>query len=446
MEAIKDPLTHIVRNSVDHGIEPTEQRLEAGKPAQGTLRLEAYHEGGQVIVEIGDDGAGIDIDRVKDKAISKGLVSPERVSQMNDRELTNLILLPGFSTAETVTNVSGRGVGMDVVKTNVEKIGGTLDIQSVRGQGTTLRIKIPLTLAIVPALVVSCENDKYAIPQVSLLELVRLDSGRAKSEIELIHNAPVYRLRERLLPLLYLDEELGLRTPRAAEEHGEGDVINIVVLQSDGRQFGLVVDQINDTQEIVVKPLSHQLKGISTYAGATIMGDGSVSLILDVHGLAEQGNVVTESHDAAIGDKSLISADQSCERASWLVVDTGYESRAAIRLDTVARLEEFPASAVEQAGHGQVVQYRGAIMPLVPLSGSTGPGDDGSLQVVVYNCGTQSVGVVVGKIIDVIDHAFDTSNTNSDTQIIAGRVTQVVDLDSFVRSSVPGLPAPNLSA
>ena len=446
LEAIKDPLTHIVRNSVDHGIESPEVRKAAGKPAEGTLRLESYHEGGQVIIEIGDDGGGIDVERVKAKALAKGLVNPERIATMNDRELTNLILLPGFSTAEKVTNVSGRGVGMDVVKTNVEKIGGTLDIQSVKGQGTTLRIKIPLTLAIVPALIVACKEELFAIPQVSLLELVRLDGQRAKEEIELIHDVPVYRLREHLLPLLYLDEELELRPRRGARDHGESEVVNIVVLQSDGRQFGLVVDQINDTQEIVVKPLSQHLKGISTYAGATIMGDGSVSLILDVHGLAAQGNVITEHSDATVEAARLLTGEHSGERTSWLVVDAGYDTRAAIRLDTVARLEEFSPENIEHGATGQVVQYRGQIMPLVPLNGSFDAGTEAeTLQVVVYNCGTKSVGVVVGKIIDVVDEVLAEDQENN-TQIIAGRVTQVVDLDSFVRESVPGLPYGTLSA
>ena len=206
LEAIKDPLTHIVRNSVDHGIEASEVRVANGKPAEGTLWLRAFHEGGQVNIEISDDGGGINLERVKQKALSQGMINPEQAIGMTERELTNLILLPGFSTAATVTNVSGRGVGMDVVKTNVERIGGTLDIHSVLGKGTTLRIKIPLTLAIVPALTVVCGGNRFCIPQVNLLELVRLDGDRVHNEIELIHSVPVYRLRGQLLPLLYLDE------------------------------------------------------------------------------------------------------------------------------------------------------------------------------------------------------------------------------------------------
>jgi two-component system chemotaxis sensor kinase CheA len=245
IEAIKDPLTHLVRNSVDHGIEAPAVRRQRGKPPEGRLFLRAYHEGGQVNIEIADDGAGIDPLRIKQKALDRGLITSEQVARMSDRELLNLIFLPGFSTAEKVTNISGRGVGMDVVKTNIEKIGGTVDLQSQAGRGTTIKIKIPLTLAIIPALVVTTGGDRYAIPQVSLLELVGLDGEQARSGIELIHGAPVYRLRGHLLPLVDLNQLLG-----TAETEPDSDGINIVVLQADGRQFGLVVDGISDTEEM----------------------------------------------------------------------------------------------------------------------------------------------------------------------------------------------------
>ena len=279
LEAIKDPLTHLVRNSVDHGIEPPEKRVENGKAAEGLLVLRAFHEGGMVNIEISDDGGGIDPNKIRAKAIEKQLVTADTSSKMNDRELINLIFLPGFSTAAAITNVSGRGVGMDVVKTNIEKIGGTVDVQSQLGSGSTFKIKIPLTLAIIPALIVNCKAERYAIPQVSLLELVRLDASQVEEKIEMLHGAPVYRLRGNLLPLVYLRKEL--------YPHEDLDVVavadnergfNIVVLQADDRQFGLVVDKITDSQEIVVKPLGKQLQGISVFAGATIMGDGTVAL------------------------------------------------------------------------------------------------------------------------------------------------------------------------
>ncbi len=290
IEAIKDPLVHLVRNSCDHGIEPPDVRVRAGKPPEGRLTLRAYHEGGQVNIEIGDDGAGIDVARVKQKAIEKGLLRLEQVEKLTDREALNLIFLPGFSMAKTITNVSGRGVGMDVVKSNIEKIGGVVDVFSRAGEGSTVKLKIPLTLAIIPGLVITSGNyrstpragagaatgERFIIPQVSLVELIRLEDQAAGVQIEYVHGTPVYRRRGSLLPLAYLKDVLGL------EPSGQSNVVNIVVLQAEDRQFGLVVDGINDTQEIVVKPLGKQLKGLTVYAGATIMGDGRVALILDV--------------------------------------------------------------------------------------------------------------------------------------------------------------------
>ncbi len=446
LEAIKDPLTHIVRNSVDHGIESSEDRVLAGKPEAGTLWLRAFHESGQVIIEIADDGRGINLDRVRQKAIENGLVTAEQAVGMNDRELTGLILLPGFSTAEKVTNVSGRGVGMDVVKTNIEKIGGTLDIQSITGKGTTLRIKIPLTLAIVPALVVKSGTERYAIPQVSLLELVRLDAERAEREIEIIYGTPVYRLRGNLLPLLYLDEQLKRREP-SERTLGPDDAINIVVLQAEDRHFGLVVDGITDTQEIVVKPLGPHLKAIPTFAGATIMGDGSVSLILDVNGLAQQGGVLSEQHARALED-SAQQADQAADLRSWLVVDPGDETQAAVPLESVARLEEFAADAIERVGPQYVVQYRGEIMPLVDLQGRPvehlDNDDDQRTQVVVYHEQGVSVGIVVKRIVDIVEQAVDadTASAHPERTVISGRVTRIIDPESLVRSSGVLPPSP----
>ena len=428
LEAIKDPLTHIVRNSVDHGIESTEDRIAAGKSEEGTLLLRAYHEGGQVNIEITDDGGGINVDRVRAKAVEKELVTEERAAAMSDREAVQLILLPGFSTAAKVTNVSGRGVGMDVVKTNVEKIGGTLDINSTVGQGTTLRIKIPLTLAIVPALVVTCHEDRYCVPQVNLLELVRLEGDRVKNEIEILHSVPVHRLRGELLPLVYLDEELGLTPRRTDEERRAAETVNIVVLQAEDRQFGLVVDNINDTQEIVVKPLDHVLRGLSVYAGSTIMGDGTVSLILDVIGIAQQGQVLTEHASRKFIESDESNSDHSGQTESYLVVDPTEDTRAAIPLSTVARLEEIKLDDVESNGHGQVVQYRGEIMPLVSLSDyGQISSEDGNVTLVVHHSDGRNVGVVVGRIVDIVDHAL-TDSGDGETQIIAGRVTEIVDL------------------
>ncbi len=286
IEAIKDPLVHLVRNACDHGVEAPEIRRSAGKPVQGTLTLRAYHEGGQVNIEISDDGAGIDGGIIKQKAIEKGLLNPDLAPRLSEREALELIFLPGFTTVSTVSNISGRGVGMDVVKTHIEKIGGTVEIASRRGEGTTVKLRIPLTLAIIPGLVVTSSGERFVIPQVSLLELIHLDADSTDRRLEHVHGRPVYRRRGKLLPIAFLNEMLGLATaPR-------GGATSIVVLQAEDRQYGLVVDGISDTQEIVVKPLGKQLKGLSLYAGATIMGDGRVALILDAHGIGHASEVL----------------------------------------------------------------------------------------------------------------------------------------------------------
>ncbi|MGO9302191.1 MAG: chemotaxis protein CheA, partial [Candidatus Korobacteraceae bacterium] len=362
IEAIKDPLTHIIRNAVDHGIELPEVRAAAGKSRAGHLVLRAFHEGGQVNIEISDDGAGIATEKLKAKAIAKGMITADHAARMSERELLYLAFAAGVSTVEQVSNISGRGVGMDVVKTNIEKIGSMVDLQSTRGKGTLLKIKIPLTLAIIPALIVTSGGERFAIPQVSLIELVRSEGQEAGHGIENIHGASVYRLRGNLLPLIYLNRELQL-----GGESASGS-INIVVLQAGDRQFGLVVDEINDTEEIVVKPLSKQLKSVSCFAGATIMGDGHVALILDVLGLAQMSRVVSELHDQNVAKQGMKSAESAAQREAWLLFRIGANGRMAIPLSLVSRLEEFPATQVERfAGH-EVIQYREQIMPLVRLA------------------------------------------------------------------------------
>ena len=448
IEAIKDPLTHIVRNSVDHGIERPQARVEHGKPAEGCLKMRAYHEGGQVNIEITDDGGGIDYERVKQKALQRGVITAEQAGRMSDHETLHLIFLPGFSTAEKVTNVSGRGVGMDVVKTNIEKIGGTVDLQSQLGEGTTLKIKIPLTLAIIPALIVTSGGDRFAIPQVSLLELVRLEGEQARRQIEFIHGAPVYRLRGQLLPLAYLNRELNIK------EKSESDsaAVNIVVLQADGHPFGLVVDEINDTEEIVVKPLGKQLKSVSSFAGATIMGDGRVALILDVLGLAQRANVVSEVRDRTMSEKVVQAHKAANTRQALLLFDAGQGSRMAIPLSMVARLEEFPQSAVEHAGAQEVVRYRGQILPLirvskhVPVVRKTATDQNELMQVVVYSEQGRSVGLVVGRINDIVDETITVKrhacgNGIFGSVVIQDKVTDLLDVQAVIRAADPSFYA-----
>ena len=443
IEAIKDPLTHVVRNSLDHGIETPAERQEAGKPPEGLLFLRAFHEGGQVNIEISDDGGGLDLEAIRAKAVERGLLLPAQAAKMSDREIGNLIFMAGFSTAKKVTNISGRGVGMDVVKTNIEKIGGTVDVSSAHGHGTTLKIKIPLTLAIIPALIVTAGSERFAIPQVSLVELVRLEGKAAESGIEMIQEVAVHRLRGNLLPVIYLNRELKLthKSNKAAEE-----AINIVVLQADGRQFGLVVDEINDTEEIVVKPLSKQLKGISCFAGATIMGDGKVALILDILGLAQHASLAGESrqHAAAAAKERL--AEAGGQRESWLLFRAGERGKLAVPLSMVSRLEEFDPKTIEISGNRHVVQYRGEIMPLVrvadalqlPSQAACEGSPGASLKVVVHSDGGHSFGLVVDEILDIVDQDV-TVTRKADAHLLGSaviqqHVTDLLDVPELVTS------------
>ncbi|MGQ0632967.1 MAG: chemotaxis protein CheA [Sporichthyaceae bacterium] len=437
LEAVKDPLTHLVRNAIDHGLESADQRLAAGKPAEGTLSLRAYHEGGQVVVEVSDDGAGIDPARVANKAVENGLINRDEVGRMSEREITDLVFRAGFSTADAVTNVSGRGVGMDVVRTNIEKIGGTVDLSSEPGAGTTVRVRIPLTLAIIPALVVGQAEDTYAIPQANLLELVRLEGEAAMSSVEHVAGAPVYRLRGTLLPLVYLDAQLGLPSPEVRE------ALNIVVLAADNTHFGLIVDRILDTQEIVVRPLSRQIKHVEAFAGATITGDGKVALILDVAGLA-----LRATHQKGAAGTSRISENErvrAAETTRLLICQVGDDRRLALPMADVARLEEFAVTEVERAGNAEVVQYRGDLLRLVhvgPLLGiGTRRSDVESYSVVVHRHADESaVGLVVDRILDVISEEITLSNVGArrglaGSAVLQSRVTDIVDVPALVAAA-----------
>ncbi len=576
IEAIKDPLTHLVRNSVDHGIERPEVRQAAGKDPEGKLFLRAFHEGGQVNIEISDDGAGLDQDRIRDKAVQKNLISADQAGRMTDREIVNLVFLPGFSTAEKVTNVSGRGVGMDVVKTHIEKIGGTVDLQSKPGKGVMVRMKIPLTLAIIPALIVTSAGERYAVPQVNLLELVRLESGAGRKGIEMIHGSPVYRLRGRLLPLVYLNRELEgdtkaqvagsaasdvsavktelldfakarfaheqwlgrlrqlldgattmtveqagsptqcalgkwlygsalreygsireiheveavhkrfhevvrevvalkVRGDAAGAEHaflevGSGSqnvvalltaveqqvlarlAVNVVVLEADGRHFGLVVDEINDTEEIVVKPLSKHLKNISVYAGATIMGDGKVALILDVLGLAQCSRILAEGREHSHCEEALATAEGAGGKQQLVLFTGRGGARMAVPLNLLARLENIPGGQVERAGNQWVTQYRGQILPLIRVSHALEerrelpPGEDvlslpttAMLQVLVLEHEHQSFGLVVNQILDIVESTLQPQSPSTragvlHSCVIAERVTELLDVPALLRA------------
>ena len=450
LEAIKDPLTHIVRNSVDHGIEMPDHRVSRGKRPEGHLKLRACHEGGQVLVEISDDGAGIDTNRVKSKAIQRGIVTAQQAARMSEGELLNLIFLPGFSTAETITNLSGRGVGMDVVKNNIDRVNGTVDLQTNLGRGTTIKIKIPLTLAIVRAVIIQSIGRRFAIPQVNIQELVRLDADRAKKEIEAVHGVPVYRMRGWLLPLIYLSEELKL-AKWAGSLASEDDATNIVVLQANEHPFGLVVNEINDSEEIVVKPLSKQLRGLKVFAGATIMGDGKVALILDVVGLAQNARLLSEARDRVLAeDNAELLAKQvqdKTEKQTFLLFAGPDDARMAISLNAVARLEEFPAANVEKSGGEWVIQYRGKILPLLRLDvvleerrtrlrHPKSPVGPDPLQVLVCNDEGRTIGIVVERILDIVEDRAELKIPAVREGIICAvviddRVTELIDIPAL---------------
>lgn len=454
VEAIKDPLTHIVRNAVDHGIEPPDERVRLGKPPQGKLVLQAYHEGGHVNICISDDGRGLNPDRIREKAVQKGLISSTEAAQMNERSLLNLVFSPGFSTAEKVTNISGRGVGMDVVKSNIEKIGGLIDLSSVPGEGTILKIKIPLTLAIIPALLVSSHGERYAIPQVSLLELVCLEGEQAREGIEMIYQTPVYRLRGNLLPLVFLNQVLGFDSKAShlsTETEDADQMLSIVVLQADDQPFGLVVDSINDTEEIVVKPLSKQLKSLSVYTGATILGDGKVALILDVMGFAQKARVISEMQKQKLKAAAEVKQDKRKKSQSLLMFQTS-GSKMVIPLALVARLEEFEAEQIEYSGGLKVIQYRQHILPLIFLAevlprlrgASQNEVVTESLQVIVYTEKGQSVGIVVDRILDILE-ADESLEIELGAKregllgsiVLQGAVTDLLDLRQIVQKEIP---------
>ena len=358
LEAIKDPLTHAVRNAVDHGIEAPEVRIMAGKPSEGCLRLRAFHQSGSVVIEVADDGAGIAMERVLAKAVERGLVTPEQATEMTEREALQLIFLPGFSTAAAVTTVSGRGVGMDVVRANVEKVGGSVELESKVGMGTTLRLRVPLTLAIVPALVVRSGGQSFALPQSALVELVYVPQRDAKTAIEKVGAAEVYRLRERLLPIVWLERLLELEKRNAAESHG----FYLAVLEAEGCRYGLVVDDLLAPEEIVVKPLSAVLREIGLFSGATVLGNGTLALILDIGATAARAGVkpVEEERDE-VGMEEKVA--QQAE-VSLLVFEDRARERTALPLDVVERIESVPLTQIEYASGRPLLQYRGELLPL----------------------------------------------------------------------------------
>lgn len=422
VEAIKDPMTHIVRNSCDHGIETPAERIKAGKPEQGRIIIRSYHEGGQVVIEINDDGKGLNREALLQKAVEKQILSESEGDRMSDKEVFSLIMHPGFSTAEKVSNLSGRGVGMDVVKSNIEQIGGMVELNSITGMSTTLKLKIPLTLAILPALIIKSGGLSFAIPQVKLVELLRLEvDDQGKSPVEDLQGQPMYRLRGELLPLVLLNKILNNET----EENNHSSK-NIAVLRSDSSVFGLIMDDIKDSADIVVKPLAPFLKSLEFYSGATVMGDGSIALVLDINGLSTSIKLENKDNFSSNRDQGEEKKDSSSTGQEYLVVDIGQQNPFSIALELVNRLEEFKDEEIEITGNQRVVQYRGLLLPLIQIVEHLGleqRNQDHSIHnVVVISHNNMLYGLEVLSIEDVFSSTDMIDTDIRDRQGILGNI------------------------
>ena len=403
LELIKDPLTHMVRNSADHGLEPTADRIAAGKSETGKIVLNAFHEGGQINIEITDDGRGLPVEKIKQKALDNGVTTEAELETMSDQQILRFIFKAGFSTAQTVTAVSGRGVGMDVVRTNIEKIGGTVELKSQEGRGTSFVIKIPLTLAIVSALIVECGSERFAIPQLSVLELVGV-SAESEHTIETINNTPVLRLRNRLLPLVYLRDILQYGdTSFETDEEAVPQDSFIVVTQVGNYTFGIVVDRVFDTEEIVVKPVAPLLRDVTVYSGTTILGDGSVIMIIDPNGIAEASGEVRLDQDADEDGGKARAGSHYDELTALLLFRAGNDEPKAVPLSIVARLEEVDVNDIEMSDGRMVVQYRGRLMPLVKIDDQAEMQSDGRQPILVFTDQDRSMGLVVDEIVDIVE-------------------------------------------
>ena len=446
LELIKDPLTHMVRNSADHGLEKPADRRAAGKPEQGRIKLNAFHEGGHIVIEIGDDGRGLPLDRIRHKIVANGLASEAELATMTDQQIQSFIFRPGFSTASAVTSVSGRGVGMDVVKTNIERISGTVDVMSEEGRRTVFTVKIPLTLAIVSALIVEVKGERYAIPQISVVELVRarMPGGTSSSVegrvsdtmIEHINETPVLRLRDHLLPLIDLSELLKLNEP-GRPQAGGADSLYIVVVQVGASRFGLIVDRVFDTEEIVVKPVAPILRHITLFSGNTILGDGSVIMILDPNGIARATGIGTGHTSTETTVEASVDTQSSAQKMALLQFRAGGMQSKAVPLNLISRLETIDRAAIEYSGGQAVTQYRGKLMPLV---GIVPPAEDApaTQAVLVFADGSRVMGLMVDEIVDVVEDRLQVELSTDQpgflgTAIVQGKATDILDTSFWLK-------------
>ncbi|MBU1231463.1 MAG: chemotaxis protein CheW [Proteobacteria bacterium] len=499
IELINDPLTHLVRNSVDHGIEMPDERARVGKSPKGLVILKAYHEAGQVVIEISDDGKGLDGNILGASAITKGLITAEQLQLMSDKEKVNLIFLPGFSMAKQVTDVSGRGVGMDVVKTNLDKLGGQVDIISEPGHGTTISIKLPLTLAIIPCQIIMTGGERYAIPQVNLEELLRIPAKHVKERVERVGNAEVVRLRGNLLPLIRLSDVLGIertyfdintnkykqdRRERISDRRGKespffkneddntqeseintvdaegarsnsdrryaaSSALNIVVVSNGALKYGLIVDRLQDSEEIVIKPLGRHLQQCKGYAGATIMGDGRIALILDVTNLARMAHLTSidgtdRATEVAMAAEDKVKAQK--DKQALLTFRSSEKEQFAVPLNQVERIEKIKRSDIEELGGKKVMQYRGGSLSLLAVDdvAMVQPlADNDNLLVIVFNIASQIVGLLAIGPIDAMEISVAIDGVTlkqpgiMGSTIIDGQTTMLVDIFEVVGALYP---------
>jgi two-component system chemotaxis sensor kinase CheA len=435
LELIRDPLTHMVRNSADHGLESTEDRIALGKPANGTIKLAAFHEGGYIVIRISDNGRGLNTARIREKVVEKGLATRGEIEGMTDQQVHRFIFAPGFSTAAAVTNLSGRGVGMDVVRTNIEQIGGQIDLTSIPGQGTTFTIKIPLTLAIVSALIVGAGRQKFAVPQTAVMELVRTGVN-AEHRIEKIDQSLVLRLRNKLLPLVQLGPTLQLEAAR------DEDASFVMVIQVGERRYGLVVNDVLDTEEIVVKPLATILRDVNLFSGATILGDGSVVLILDPNAMAERAGTLEEKQAEEAEDAAAV-ADTQGERCAMLLFKAGAGAPKAVELEHITRLEHVESSQIEIMEGRAALQYRGKLMPVLTVNGdmsglmqAQASGEEHIQPLLVFTGEGYAMALAVDEIVDVVEDRLlielspDRPGLRG-TAIVAGKACEILDVDHY---------------
>ncbi|WP_298338405.1 chemotaxis protein CheA [Ferrimicrobium sp.] len=422
LEALRDPLVHLLRNAVDHGIELAEDRLNAGKEPVGHIEILARHEGGSVMITIADDGAGIDPSVIADRALRLGLVTAESLGSLSARERSDLIFLPGFSTSEEVTSVSGRGVGMDVVRTNIEQVSGTIEINSQKGAGTTIVLRIPLTLAIIPSLMLLVAGQRFALPQLNVVELLRLERESMADELAFVGESLFLRRDSQLLPVVDLSALLGLRASRVLSQL---QLLTIVVVQLSGRQFGLIVDRVVDTQEIVVKPLDDFIGSIGLYSGATILGDGDVAMILDVAGIASRAALVLD--ESSIPEREETN-EEVAEEETVLLIDGGSVGLVAVPVFEIERIEEVDASTIAYLGGVPVMQYREMVAEIVTIGSLLGGVNDlpaaGSVRMLIPSFGATDRVVAIREIIDITTIGGRVTGST----IIGGKIVRVISL------------------